>query len=410
MISTANDNSYHHCCYSIPSDQSVIVFKDYAVKNDQNAAAEVNKDNLTAVWNSKFYKQLRKDLLTGHQNPACSYCWNREAQGVMSHRQKHLDVPEKILEKLNDDYSLNIGPQVLDVKIGNFCNLKCIMCHPVNSTEHVKEIQEIKQLGYEVPSFVDISNEQLSTIIKQFNSEEFFNSIKHCLADIKEFQFYGGEPLATIEVLNFLDLILETQYRPKIKIITNLSITNEKIFAKLEQFREVELIISWDHTDPVISNYIRHPLDHSRFLSNLDRVVQHPSYQIAFSPTMSVFNVFNVSELFGTMEEINLKYRNVRSISVNILDMPRYFSLRYLDDFVKISAKTELLKFLNYSKSFSIFKDGSTASYQALESLMTFMTYRPEDYLAVQQERSRVLGVYDSIRNTDSKSLFPYLY
>jgi sulfatase maturation enzyme AslB (radical SAM superfamily) len=410
MISTANDNSYHHCCYSIPSDQSVIVFKDYAVKNNQGLPAETDKDDLLSVWNSEFYKRLRKDLLTGNQNPACNYCWQRENLGVMSYRQKNQDISDEVLKKLNDDYSLDTGPQILDIKIGNFCNLKCIMCHPVNSTEHVKEIQLMKQQGYTVPSFVDISDDQLSTMIKHFDSEKFFNSIKACLPSIKEFQFYGGEPLATIEVLKFLDLILTTGYRPKIKIITNLSITNEKIFAKLEQFDEVELIISWDHTDPTISNYIRHPLDHAKFLKNLDRVVEHPSYHIAFSPTISVFNIFNVPDLFEAIERINLKHHNVRSVSVNILEIPRYFSLRYLDDFVKITAKTELLGFLNRARSFSIFKDGSTASYQTLESLITFMTHSPEDYLAVQQERSKVLEVYDVVRKTNSKSLFPYLY
>lgn len=409
-ISTANDNSYHHCCFSIPADQDTIIFKDYAIKNNQGISADINKDNLLELWNGIFYKQLRKDLLTGVKNDACNYCWKREDTGIVSHRQKHQNISSTILESINEDYSLKIGPQILDVKIGNFCNLKCIMCHPINSTEHVLEIDQMRKQGLDVPKFVDITNEQLSSIVKHFDSNKTFNSIKECIGGIKEFQFYGGEPLATNEVLKFLDLILELDLQPKIKIITNLSITNEKIFSKLEKFSDVELIVSWDHTDSKCSNYIRYPIDYSKFLNNLDRVIRHPSYHLMFSPTMSIFNIFNVPDLFSKMEDINQTYKNLRSISVNILDIPIYFSLKYLDEQTKEHAESSLTNFLNEAKYFSIFDDGNSAAYKTLKSLIHLMKEHPVDYIKVQEERFKVLSTYDKIRNTNTKELFPYLY
>jgi MoaA/NifB/PqqE/SkfB family radical SAM enzyme len=409
-ISTANDNSYHHCCFSIPADQDKIIFKDYAIKNNQQSPAELGKDNLIDVWNSNFYKQLRKDLITGKQNVACNHCWKREAAGVASHRQRHLNISNKKLSQLNNDFSLIAGPNIIDVKTGNFCNLKCIMCHPVNSTEHVLEIRKMRSQNLDVPSFVEMSEDQLSLTIKQFDSQLFFNSIKDCINDITEFQFYGGEPLATIEVLKFLDLILVSGADPKIKIITNLSITNEKIFSKLEKFSNVELIVSWDHTDPVISNYIRYPIDHAEFLNNLKRVLAHPSYKVAFSPTISIFNIFNIPEMFKTIEDINNNYKNVEYISVNILDIPKYFSLKYLNNDIKKTASDMLTLFLDNSKNFSIFDNGNSVAYQTLQSLINFMNYCPTDYNQINEERVTVLNTYDKIRNTNSIKLFSYLY
>ena len=68
-ISSTNDGNYRVCCCS---EEKVITKPD-------GTAYNMRKDSVVEVWNSEHYKQLRKDLLNGVQNPTCEYCWNYEA-------------------------------------------------------------------------------------------------------------------------------------------------------------------------------------------------------------------------------------------------------------------------------------------------------------------------------------------
>lgn len=406
-ISTENNGSYLHCCYAVPSNESVIEFKKYAVKNSQGTSHTI-VDDIDTVWNSNFYKSLRRDLINGVQNSACKYCWDKESVGAHSFRQTNSQVPNNLTDILNSDYTLSVGPVSLDVKIGNFCNLKCIMCHPMNSTEHVAEIKQWREQGISVPRFVDMAEDEFELVARAFNGDNFYNGISLAIATVKEIQFYGGEPLASAEVLKLLTNLIKDGHSSNIsiKMITNLSITNEKIFAKLEQFKSVELIVSWDHYDASISNFIRYPIDYERFLVNVEYIKQNPLYNIKISNTISIFNIFDIPALYDIFENLDPS-RNI-TISANLLEIPKYFNIQYLKQEQKDAIAVMLDTYLEKNKLYKIFNNSSC--FNVLHTIKNSMMVTPIDFDQVVEERQQVLALYDRTRNTDSRKLFPYLY
>ena len=406
-ISTENNGSYLHCCYAVPSDETVIEFKKYSVKDSQGTNYTI-KDDVQQVWNSDFYKKLRHDLINGVQNPACKHCWDKEQYGVHSYRKTNSAVPSNLSNVLNQDYTMSVGPSLLDVKIGNFCNLKCIMCHPINSTEHVSEIKQWRNQGIVVPSFVDMLEEEFELVERSFDGDKFFNGISSVISTVTEIQFYGGEPLASIEVLKLLDKLIRDGHSSNIaiKMITNLSVTNNKIFSKLEKFKSVELIVSWDHHDATISNFIRYPIDYSKFLANFDYIKSNPLYDIKISNTISIFNIFDVPAMYDMFENLDLT-RNI-TVAVNLLEIPRYFSVQYLKQSQKELIVNMLNSYLEKNKLYKIFNN--TNCFKVLNTIKNSILVTPNNFAQVVEERSQVLALYDATRNTNSKLLFPYLY
>jgi hypothetical protein len=67
---------------------------------------------------------LRERMLKGERDPACKVCWNLEDAGVKSHRH---------FSKSHLHSSKPVSLDVVDLTIGNICNLRCRMCSPSSS-------------------------------------------------------------------------------------------------------------------------------------------------------------------------------------------------------------------------------------------------------------------------------------
>ena len=415
QIATFNDNHYHHCYAGIPTDSDLTDFTQFAVKKEDGSPFDIIETSFIDVWNSEWYKKLRLDLINGIQNPSCKHCWDREKVGAWSPRLKEISGIQNIEEEIknmNSDGSLTVGPRYLEIRTGNFCNLKCIACHPVNSTEIVKEVKAWRTMLVEIPKHINMSEKNLNKINKSFNKNNILTGITDIINGVEEIQFYGGEPLVTHEVALFLDDLIKLGRAKflKIKLITNLTITNQKIFDKLDSFKEVELIVSWDHVNPIKSHYIRYPQNYERFLENFERILHHPVYNVKLSPTISIFNIYDIPDIFDRFEELNHSTDKKIPLSSNILEIPKYFSILYLKDNQKKEITKIIDQYIEKNKTYKIFENGNSSSYKNLMKLKNLMDQHPVDYDEIVTERTRILKLYDQTRSTDSKKLFPYLY
>lgn len=415
QIATFNDNHYHHCYAAIPNDADLTDFTQFAIKKEDGSTFKLRENNFLEVWNSNWYKKLRLDLLNNAQNPACKQCWDRENVGAQSARMNEItnvqDIKQEVVN-MNADGSMKVGPRYLEVRTGNFCNLKCIACHPINSSEIVKEVNAWRRILVEVPQHVSMSPDSMNSIDNFFNRHDLVQAIDGIVEDIEEIQFYGGEPLVTHEVARFLDdlISLGREKFIKIKIITNLTINNNKILDKLENFKEVEIIVSWDHVDPIKSHFIRFPQNYEKFLENFDRILKHPTYNIKLSPTISVFNIYDIPQIYDHFEKLNQNSKKYIGITSNILEIPKYFCISYLNKNQKKEISILIEDYIQRNYNYSIFENGTSYTFNTLLKLKNLMNYFPDDYDEVVLERTRVLELYDKSRSTDSKKLFPYLF
>ena len=84
----------------------------------------------TDSFNSDYLKKIRKQMLNGIRSPACRPCWDKEIVGFRSKRKKVNEQFSDWSFEVEDDGTMITVPQYYDLRPGNVCNLKCVMCNP----------------------------------------------------------------------------------------------------------------------------------------------------------------------------------------------------------------------------------------------------------------------------------------
>ena len=415
-ISSTNDGNYRACCCS---EEIVIAKPDSTPYN-------MRKDSVLEVWNSDQYKKLRLDLLNGVKNPTCEYCWNYEASGAYSKRQKTNDEKHKmypdynifIKDALANNGALSTPPTDLDIKVGTQCNLKCIMCYPGSSSLHEEEQEQMIAEGRELPGLLKLFDKRVKTFNlkledhnpRNLDIEPIINNLDPSLQHAVHMSLVGGEPLVNKTTTRLLEQCVDKGYAKNmmLQIITNLSVINPKTIALLEQFKWPMLCVSYDHVDPAKFNFIRFPADYTTFKTNFEELWKHDRIEKKLSTTWGIFNIFDFETIFAEWEAISNRTLERFIINFGLIYYPNYFSLRYLEPEQKAEITQRIQDFIAKNGDWKIFRDNPEFT-ESVVSVPGYMGGENVDHEEVCRERTRVLDLYDDIRGTDYKSLFPYI-
>lgn len=415
-ISSTNDGNYRACCCS----------EEVVISKDDGTPYNMRRDSVMDVWNSKQYRQLRLDLLNGVKNSTCDYCWNYEASGAYSKRQKsndekhdmYPDYDKFINDALANDGALSTPPTDLDIKVGTLCNLKCIMCYPGSSSLHEEERDFIESQGLELPGLLKFHDDRVKRFNlnpKDFNArdldiENIVDNLDPSLKQAIHMSLVGGEPLVNKTTIRLLEQCVERGYAQNmmLQIITNLSVINPKIINLLNQFKYPMLCVSYDHIDPIKFNFIRYPANYNTFKSNFEKIWQYEHIEKKLSTTWGIFNIFDFEDIFHEWESLANRQSKRFVINYGLIYYPNYFSLRYLEIDQKQEITDRISAFMQRYSHYKIFKDNPEFT-ESFISVPGYMGGQNLDHEEVCKERTRVLRLYDSIRGTDYKSLFPYL-
>jgi len=403
-ISSTNDGNYRVCCYS----------EETAIPKADGTPYNMRRDSIIDVWQSDFYKQLRSDLSNGVENPACSTCWKHEASGVYSKRQQ-------TLEELKGFYTEGVTeelPTMLDIKVGSLCNLKCITCYPGASSQHQAEVDKWKSNGEEVPGLIKLFDARLQKLdidLKEYNPKNvdvpaLIKNLDPSLRTAKELSLVGGEPLVNPLALEIINHCVTNGYAKNmmLTIITNLSSLNAKFIDQLYQFKHPMVMVSYDHIDFKKFGYIRYPADYKQFYLNLKVLMQHPRIELKLSTTLSIFNVFDLPEIFNHFEHLSQRYPKRFIVNIQYVMYPNYFSIKYLTQEQKDKITDGINNFIEKFKNYKLFYDNPDML-QLVQSIGNYMNSDVDDYDAVVAERDRVLNLYDRTRQTHFSELFPQL-
>jgi MoaA/NifB/PqqE/SkfB family radical SAM enzyme len=113
-----------------------------AIQKDGRAMSAY-EHSVEEIWNSDDLRETRRKLIAGEDEPACGYCARMAEQKL---RPMSLDANEmwagnvvynperETIEQLKqraiaNDYRMGVGGTMLNLDVGNLCNLKCRMCH-----------------------------------------------------------------------------------------------------------------------------------------------------------------------------------------------------------------------------------------------------------------------------------------
>ena len=103
---------------------------------------EYDYNQLEEYFNSPGLNELRSDLLNGVKNKNCASCWHAEEQGgdslrLISNRTVGKSTDTQLMPQIENPEVSNI--KSFDLTLGNLCNLKCVMCTPILSSQLLAE-------------------------------------------------------------------------------------------------------------------------------------------------------------------------------------------------------------------------------------------------------------------------------
>ena len=282
------------------------------------------KRNPSALHNTKFKKQKRKEMLTGQRPSECDYCWNVEDNSdAFSDRVYKSAEPwslEHMQEITNSDWRADFNPRYVEVAFSNACNFKCSYCGPSYSSAWVQEAKKFG--GY--PTLDNFNNlEYLESVgkmpinHKDHNPyvEAFWKWWPDLYRDLHTFRITGGEPLMSPDTWKVLDYIIDNPNPNKnlsLAINSNLGIPDKLVDRFIEKIKriteedKVREFIVFTSCDSVgkQAEYIRDGLDYNRFKGNVEKIMEQcPKVNITFMVTYNALSVPNYDKFIKQVYE-----------------------------------------------------------------------------------------------------------
>ena len=335
----------------------------------------IDKQSLEDIWNNDTMRRIRQQVLNDERPPECEPCFSLEDQGVESLRQRHVagKIPEarvnlypNALDALKEDYTMPFEIPTIELKLNNLCNLKCRMCHPMDSTSwndwsEIKEFYKAEgNIMYDIVEEHDLEN--TPTLDKFQDSPEWWASLEKLLPHFRRVEFAGGEPLMDPQHYRILDMLAPYGHQIEIKYATNLTMlgkSNRTVWEYWPKFKSVAVNVSIDG----ISNsyeYIRGNASWSELvnnirqiqsISNISRIVGACTVQISNVLILDKMCEFFLDKLGIVFHTHRVAYPKVLSAQVlpkplKALAIMRLEALKdRVPDFKLVKQHPELLKY-----------------------------------------------------------------
>lgn len=302
-------------------------FSTYSSEITANSFKKFNLSrfpNASEVLNSRQLSNMRANMLTGSTISGCEKCYLEERIHGKSMRtgvntQYNL---EEVIKKNK------LSLEFLEVTFGNYCNLACRSCGSDLSTSWQQD-DKILSMHYERGNTTD----------KIINTEFIWK--EDDFTDINYIKFTGGEPMLHPNFIKFLDLIIKggNHSHTTLEIFTNCSwIPKDKILKRLQKFKQIKIFLSIDGIGTV-NDYIRHnskwQIVEKSILNWLEFEKRMPTLSLTLTPTVSIYNIFNITELLNYWENVRNKYdlsilNTSGKVIVNMVTYPAYISITLL--------------------------------------------------------------------------------
>jgi organic radical activating enzyme len=331
--------------------------------------------NPSALHNTNYKKNRRREMMEGLRPKECDYCWNIEDNSnEFSDRVYKSTEPWSMQyfdEVLKTKGEKDINPKYVEVSFSNVCNFKCSYCGPAFSSQWMDEIQQHGSY----PTSTNFNNldylkstDQMPIPHNKKNPyvDAFWKWWPDLYKDLHTFRITGGEPLLakdTFDVLDFINSEPNPNRKLNLSINTNLN-APEKIFNEFrekitklmneERVNEFILFTSCDaHGEQ--ANYIRHGFNYDLFIERINILLtENPKLTIIIMSTYNALSVPSYKGLIRDVYELKKKYHSAERyygssviLDSSYLRWPPHQSVKILDKewIDEVNSQAQLMDF-----------------------------------------------------------------
>jgi len=308
-------------------------------------------------------------------------------------------------DKITEDGSVDWLPSSLDIRFGNLCNQKCIMCGPHFSNlwydEYVdyynttsfgqgKEIQIKKDLS--TGKWIDPPE------LDWFENPAWWEKLNQLAPSLRHVYITGGEPMVTPAHDKMLDVLIENKFSQNITLEydTNLSAINDKIIDRWHKFKRILVRISMDGTEDKYE-LIRYGGVWDKFVKNIEKLKQYgkhnPRIKIeSITSCVQTLTIFDIMKSEEFCKQIGVPFH------IRFLEGPRHLSINHLPK----SAKLELIE---YYKKY-------TDTSQKAQLIVAHLIRHVDDFVDPKEmaEFVRFMDYLDKSRGTNWKQTLPEVF
>lgn len=357
------------------------------MSDSNDVFGNVNQNTINEIINSDKFKTLRKEMISGVKPTACSRCYELE-ETADSHTLRRNSLNQfsefiPLIDATHEDGSIDdFKMRYMDIRFSNLCNMKCRTCGPELSSKWYDD-QKTLYPEYDRPKFIDLRD-----------TDNFMTDLTEHLDYVKEVYFAGGEALITPQHYEVLEYWLKNNRTDvKLRYTTNFSVLNYKSYDILDYwktFDDVRVAASLD-TFGKFAEYSRSGTKWDKVVANRKKMLEHcPDVYFEITPTVSVFNIFELFEFHSTWVEQGLL--DINNIRINILTNPRRFSITILTPEMKTQVEDIFRHYIHWLE-----ENGARPDViQSVKGIIEHMN--SQDNTDIIPEFMHEIGVIDSVR------------
>jgi MoaA/NifB/PqqE/SkfB family radical SAM enzyme len=348
------------------------------IRSNQRLGNIQDHDIKTILTNSENQKR-QQSILDVEPVASCSPCKdlenNKRGFDMISDRIfyiKELKHTDPALYSTVGQHDL----KTIDVRWTNLCNFACVYCSADFSSKWADELS----IQHAVPT--------------QTQLDEFKNYIFDHATQLRHVYMAGGEPLLMKQNLELLELLLEKNPLVNLRINTNLSRTDTKVFERICEFKNVHWTVSVESMDKQFE-YIRYGGSWSDFLTNLDRI-QNCGHKVSFN---MLWFLLNYDTIFDCVDFLRAQGFHPNSFVIGALLGPEYLNIRHLPKYVLQSLEHKLKELIM-----------ANPGYLLEDSYCNMLNYIQQPFEGNLNASFKKLQDMDQRRGLNSSCVFKELY
>ena len=442
-LSTRPDGSMRVCCTANASSVGPTNDKEHGgqvgiLKTDDGKPNNLNVTDFQTAWNSKYMKNVRKQMMNGEKPPSCLKCYKEEAAGHNSKRMwetaywsQRVDV-NRLLENTTEDGEVPPELTYIDLRFGTKCQLACVMCSPHDSSGWIKDWKAV---------FPAVQNESLketmqwhdkgSTNGSSYNWHKqnpiFWEQFYSQIPNMQQIYFAGGESLIIEEHYEILEECIKQGHAKNLELRYNSNGVEwrEDLFDLWKEFKLVRFHYSVDSIHEM-NSYIRYPSEWKRteeVFHILDKETSN-NVEVTVACAVQALNIYYIPDfikwkLTQGFQKINMWPFGAGGINYHFVYHPPHLNVKVLPDWFKAEVRKKYEEFYpwweanwelgvpSWHKGKVDYEKWRSASYgiDRLEGMLKFM--ESEDWSQRLPELREFLSLCDRQRNNSFSAVFP---